>query len=203
MDRETKRDMKRLTVFCGSSSGTDDLYQKKAFKLGEILADRKIGLVYGGANVGLMKSVANGSLGRGGKVTGVLPAFIKDKGIAHENLTELILVETMHERKTKMNELSDGFIALPGGYGTLEEFFEILAWGQLGLHRKPVGLLNINGFYDSLKTLSQTMVKEGFLKEANRKMLLISDDIEDLLDQMENYIAPTIDKWIIRDNNLA
>jgi hypothetical protein len=150
-----------------------------------------------------MNAVANGSLSKGGEVTGVLPVFIKDKGIAHKNLTELILVETMHERKTKMNELSDGVIALPGGFGTLEEFFETLTWGQLGLHRKPVGLLNINGFYDSLKILAQTMVDKGFLREANRKMLLINDDIEKLLDQMENYIAPTVDKWIIRENNIA
>ncbi len=195
--------MKRITVFCGSSFGTDEIYEKQAFKLGETLADRKIGLVYGGANVGLMNAVANGSLSKGGEVTGVLPVFIKDKGIAHKKLTELILVETMHERKTKMNELSDGVIALPGGFGTLEEFFETLTWGQLGLHRKPVGLLNISGFYDSLKILAKTMVEKGFLKEANRKMLLISDDIENLLDLMENYIAPTVDKWIIRENNLA
>jgi uncharacterized protein (TIGR00730 family) len=195
--------MKRITVFCGSSFGTDEIYEKQAFKLGEILADRKIGLVYGGANVGLMNAVANGSLSKGGEVTGVLPVFIKDKGIAHKNLTELILVETMHERKTKMNELSDGVIALPGGFGTLEEFFETLTWGQLGLHRKPVGLLNINGYYDPLKILAKTMVEKGFLKETNRKMLLISDDIESLLDQMENYIAPSTDKWIIRENNLA
>ena len=195
--------MKRITVFCGSNFGTDEIYEKQAFRLGEILADRKIGLVYGGANVGLMNAVANGSLSKGGKVTGVIPVFIKEKGIAHKNLTKLILVETMHERKTKMNELSDGVIALPGGFGTLEEFFETLTWGQLGLHRKPVGLLNINGFYDSLKILAKTMVEKGFLKEANRKMLLISDDIENLLDQMENYISPTVDKWIIRENNLA
>lgn len=195
--------MKRITVFCGSNFGTDEIYEKQAFRLGEILAERKIGLVYGGANVGLMNAVADGSLSKGGEVTGVLPVFIKDKGIAHKNLTELILVDTMHERKTKMNELSDGVIALPGGFGTLEEFFEALTWGQLGLHRKPVGLLNINGFYDSLKILAQTMVEKGFLKEANRKMLLISDDIEKLIDQMENYIAPTIDKWIIRENNIA
>jgi uncharacterized protein (TIGR00730 family) len=195
--------MKRITVFCGSSFGTDEIFEKQAFRLGEILAERKIGLVYGGANVGLMNAVANGSLSKGGEVIGVLPVFIKDKGIAHKNLTKLILVETMHERKTKMNELSDGVIALPGGFGTLEEFFETLTWGQLGLHRKPVGLLNINGFYDSLKILAQTMVEKGFLKEANRKMLLISDDIEKLIDQMEKYIAPTIDKWIIRENNLA
>lgn len=195
--------LKRIAVFCGSSFGKDWIYEKQAFKLGEILAERKIGLVYGGASVGLMNALANGSLSKGGHVTGVLPVFIQDKGIAHKNLTEMILVDTMHERKTKMNELSDGIVALPGGFGTLEEFFETLTWGQLGLHRKPVGLLNIKGFYDSLKILTQTMVNEGFLKEANRKMLLISDDIEHLLDQMENYIAPTIDKWIIRENNLA
>jgi uncharacterized protein (TIGR00730 family) len=195
--------MKQITVFCGSNFGTDEIYEKQAFRLGEILAERKIGLVYGGANVGLMNAVADGSLSKGGKVTGVLPVFIKDKGIAHKNLTELILVNTMHERKTKMNELSDGVIALPGGFGTLEEFFETLTWGQLGLHGKPVGLLNINGFYDSLKILAQTMVEKGFLKEANRKMLLISDDIDKLIDQMENYIAPAIDKWIIRENNLT
>jgi len=195
--------MKRITVFCGSNFGTDEIYEKQAFRLGEILADRKIGLVYGGANVGLMNAVANGSLSKGGEVTGVIPVFIKDKGIAHKKLTELILVNTMHERKTKMNELSDGVIALPGGFGTLEEFFETLTWGQLGLHRKPVGLLNINGFYDSLKILAQTMVEKGFLREANRKMLLISDEIENLLDQMENYISPSVDKWIIRENNLA
>jgi len=140
--------MKNLTVFCGSSLGTDEIYERQAFKLGRTLAERSIGLVYGGADVGLMGAVANGCLSKGGRVTGVLPRFIKDKGIAHKNLTEMILVETMHERKTKMDELSDGVIALPGGFGTLEEFFEVLTWGQLGLHKKPVGILNINGFYD-------------------------------------------------------
>jgi uncharacterized protein (TIGR00730 family) len=195
--------MKRISVFCGSSFGTGQTYGNQAFKLGEILAERKIGLVYGGANVGLMNAVADGSLSKGGEVTGVLPVFFKNKGLAHKNLTELILVDTMHERKTRMYELSDGVIALPGGFGTLEELFEILTWGQLGLHRKPAGLLNINGFYDSLKILTKTMVENGFLKETNRKMILISDDIENLLDQMENYTAPDIDKWIIRENNLA
>jgi uncharacterized protein (TIGR00730 family) len=195
--------MKRITVFCGSSFGKDEIYEKQAYKLGQILADRSIGLVYGGANVGLMSAVANGCLSKGGEVTGVLPRFIKDKGIAHKNLTQLILVETMHERKTKMDELSDGVIALPGGFGTLEEFFEVLTWGQLGLHKKPVGILNINGFYDPLKDLTGKMVEKGFLKEANSKMLLINDDIEKLLDQMENYVPSTVDKWIIKENNLA
>ncbi len=195
--------MKRITVFCGSSTGKDGTFEKQAFKLGETLAIRKIGLVYGGTNVGLMNAVANGSLSKGGEVTGVLPVFIKTRGIAHKNLTELILVDTMHERKTKMHDLSDGVIALPGGFGTMEEFFEMLTWGQLGLHRKPAGIFNINGFYDPLKDLTQKMVKEGFLKEENRKMLLISDDIENLLDQMENYSAPDINKWIIKENNIA
>jgi uncharacterized protein (TIGR00730 family) len=195
--------MKRITVFCGSSFGKDEIYEKQAYILGQTLADRSIGLVYGGANVGLMSAVANGCLSKGGVVTGVLPHFIKDKGIAHKNLTQLILVETMHERKTKMDELSDGVIALPGGFGTLEEFFEVLTWGQLGLHKKPVGILNINGFYDPLKDLTGKMVEKGFLKEANSKMLLINDDIEKLLDQMENYVPSTVDKWIIKENNLA
>jgi hypothetical protein len=195
--------MKRITVFCGSSFGNDQIYGKQAYRLGEILAERKIGLVYGGANVGLMNAVANGALSRGGEVTGVLPVFMKDRELAHKNLTELILVDTMHERKARMNELSDGVIALPGGFGTLEEFFEILTWGQLMLHKKPVGLLNINGFYDPLEILVRKMADEGFLREENRNMLLISDDIENLLNKMESYIAPDISKWIIRNDNFA
>jgi uncharacterized protein (TIGR00730 family) len=195
--------MKRISVFCGSSPGRDGIYEKSALKLGEILAERKIGLVYGGTNVGLMNLVANGALGKGGEVTGVLPEFISKKGIAHANITKLILVSTMHERKRKMDELSDGVIALPGGFGTMEEFFEVLTWGQLGLHKKPVGLLNINGFYDPLRILTRKMVTEGFLKEENRKMQLISDEINDLLDMMENYIAPSVEKWISKENNIT
>lgn len=190
--------MKRISVFCGSSSGTNDIYEKHAFRLGQTLAERQIGLVYGGTNVGLMNSVANGALSRGGEVTGVLPVFINNVGIAHKEITKLILVETMHERKTRMNELSDGVIALPGGFGTLEEFFEALTWGQLGLHHKPVGILNVNGFYNSLIGLTKTMVNEGFLKEVNRQMLLVSEDTDDLLDQMQNYVAPSVGKWIIK-----
>jgi uncharacterized protein (TIGR00730 family) len=192
--------LKQITIFCGSSSGTNETYKEEAFRLGRILAERKIGIVYGGANVGLMDAVANGALSNGGEVTGVLPEFIQKRGIGHKNLTKLITVGTMHERKTRMNELSDGVIALPGGFGTLEEFFEVLTWGQLKLHKKPAGLLNINGFYDPLIDLANKMVKEGFLKETNRKMLLISDDTERLLDIMENYIAPSTDKWIFRNN---
>jgi len=163
------------------------------------LAEQSIGLVYGGANVGLMGAVADGVLDKGGEVIGVLPNFLRSKEIAHEHLTELILVETMHERKTKMNDLCDGIIALPGGFGTLEEFFEMLTWAQLGLHNKPIAILNIDGFYDALITFIQTTVDKGFLKEANRQMLLISDNIPDLLYKMKNYTAPRVGKWITKN----
>jgi len=146
-----------------------------------------------------MNSVAEGALSRNGEVTGVLPGFIRDKGIAHGGISRLIIVETMHERKSVMHSLSDGIIALPGGFGTLEEFFEALTWAQLGLHGKPSAILNINGFYDCLDELLVRMVSDGFLKEENRKMLLFDSDIDRLLDRMENYVAPTIDKWIRKD----
>lgn len=191
--------MKRVTVFCGSSIGTDDSYKTQATLLGQTLAKHNIELVYGGANVGLMGAVADGVLSKGGKVIGVLPKVLKTKEIAHENLTELILVDTMHERKTIMHELCDGVIALPGGFGTLEEFFEMLTWGQLGLHQKPIAILNIEGFYDLLNEFVQTMVDKGFLKELNQQMLLVSDNIEELLEKMENYKAPMVGKWITKE----
>ena len=191
--------MKRITVFCGSSFGTEEIYKEQAELLGKTLAKQNIGLVYGGANVGLMGAVADGTLSENGTVIGVLPNFLRSKEIAHQGLTELILVESMHERKTKMNDLCDGVIALPGGFGTLEELFEMLTWAQLGLHKKPIAILNINGFYDSLLELLQTMSEKGLLKEANQKMLLVSDDIEDLLNQMKNYIPPAVGKWIDKE----
>ena len=188
--------MKSITVFCGSSSGTDGVYKSQATLLGRALAERNIQLVYGGAQIGLMGAVADGVLTHGGRAIGVLPGFLKSKEIAHDRLTELIIVETMHERKTKMHELCDGVIALPGGFGTLEELFEMLTWGQLGLHKKPIGLLNTDNFYDPLITLLQTMVDNGFLKEINQRMLLVSNNINELLDNMENYDAPDVGKWI-------
>jgi len=191
--------MKRITVFCGSSFGTEKEYELQAYLLGKTLAERSIGLVYGGANVGLMGAVADGAIENEGEVIGVLPHFLQNKEIAHQGLTELILVETMHERKTKMNDLTDGVITLPGGFGTLEEFFEMLTWAQLGLHKKPIGILNINGFYDELLALVETMVKKGFLKVVNQQMLLSSDNIEDLLNKMENYEAPAASKWISKE----
>ncbi|PVX45743.1 hypothetical protein C8C85_1548 [Flavobacterium sp. 103] len=188
--------MKRITVFCGSSSGTEAIYTAQATLLGQTLAKRNIELVYGGANVGLMGAIADGVLNNGGKAIGVLPNFLRSKEIAHKQLTELILVDTMHERKTKMNDLCDGVIALPGGFGTLDELFEMLTWGQLGLHKKPIGILNVGGYFDALIIFTQTMVDKGLLKEVNQQMLLVSDTIDDLLDKMENYVPPTVGKWI-------
>ncbi|MCF2873236.1 MULTISPECIES: TIGR00730 family Rossman fold protein [unclassified Tenacibaculum] len=191
--------MKRITIFCGSSFGTDNNFELQAKELGKKLALENIELVYGGANVGLMGAVANGALSNSGKVIGVLPTFLKSKEIAHTGLTELILVDSMHERKTKMNELCDGVIALPGGFGTMEELFEMLTWGQLGLHKKPIGILNINGFYNNLITFLDHMVTMGLLKERNRKMVLISDHIDELLTKMKTYQAPTTGKWITKE----
>jgi uncharacterized protein (TIGR00730 family) len=191
--------MKSITVFCGSSFGYDDIFTLQARALGQALAKQGIDLVYGGAKVGLMGAVADGALEARGTVTGVLPHFLRSKEIAHEGLTKLILVDSMHERKTKMHELCEGVIALPGGFGTMEELFEMLTWAQLGLHKKPIGLLNVNGFYDPLVTLSETMVEKGFLKEIYQKMLLVSDNIEDLLSRMSAYVAPAVGKWIEKE----
>lgn len=193
--------MKRITVFCGSSFGTEEIYKEQATLLGQTLAKQNIELVYGGANVGLMGAVADGVLIEGGKAIGVLPNFLRSKEIAHLGLTELILVESMHERKTKMNDLCDGVIALPGGFGTLEELFEMLTWAQLGLHKKPIAILNIDGFYDALIELLKVMVEKGLLKDVNQQMLLVSDNIDDLLEQMKKYVAPTVGKWIDKDKS--
>jgi hypothetical protein len=176
--------------------GNSSLYAKAAYELGSLLAVNKIRLIYGGAKVGLMGTVADGVLQNGGEVTGVLPTFLSGKEIAHAGLTELILVESMHERKMKMSELADGFIALPGGMGTMEELCEILTWSQLGLHRKPAGVLNVNGYYDFLLLLFQKMVEEGFLREKHHHMLLHADKGEVLLTQMKQYQAPTVEKWL-------
>ena len=188
--------MKAITVFCGSNSGFKEVYQQQAFLLGKKLAGENIGVVYGGARIGLMGAVADGALQNGGKVYGVIPEFLRSKEIAHEGLTELILVTSMHERKVKINELSDGVIALPGGFGTMEELFEMLTWAQLGLHKKPIALLNTNSFYDYLIRAAETMVIEGFLKKSNLDILLVDDQIDSLLKKMKAYRAPEVPKWI-------
>ncbi len=188
--------MNRVAVFCGASAGTDTLYAQTGVQLGRELALRNIGIVYGGAKIGVMGAVADGALQAGGKVIGVIPHFLRTREVAHDTLTQLILVDSMHERKTRMHDLSDGFIALPGGFGTMEELFEILTWGQLGLHTKPIGLLNVNGFYDPLIAMARQMLDRGFLRQTHFDMLLTSDSISDLLLKMDSYRAPDLPQWI-------
>ena len=188
--------MKRVTVFCGSSKGKDATFLEEAFQLGETLARNQIQLIYGGTKIGLMGAVAEGVLTQNGKAIGVLPRFLQEKEIAHPGLTELFLVDSMHERKIKMHELSDAVIALPGGFGTMEELFEMLTWGQLGLHKKPIGILNINGFYDALNEFIDNMVHQGFLNKNNKKLLLGDQTISGLLKKMQTYQHPDVEKWM-------
>ncbi len=188
--------MKSIVVFCGSGEGNKPVYKEAAHILGTTLAVQGIRLIYGGAKVGIMGAVAEAALAAGGEVIGVIPNFLRTKEVAHEGLTQLIVTENMHERKLKMHELSDGIIALPGGWGTMEELFEMLTWAQLGLHVRPVGLLNVNGYYNALNTLCDTMVNEGFLPADVRNMLLNSTTSDDLLTQMRAYIPIQTPKWI-------
>lgn len=188
--------MNSITVFCGSSLGRNRFYKEGTVLLGKELAKQKITLVYGGARVGLMGILADSVLANGGEAIGVIPKFLVEKEIAHKQLTELLLVDTMHDRKAKMNDLCDGVIALPGGFGTMEELFEMLTWAQLGLHQKAIGILNIDGYYDHLIDLLDRMVEEGLLKMINRKMLIESKNSSDLINKMCAYRAPLVDKWI-------
>ncbi len=188
--------MKSIVVFCGSGDGYNEVYREVAYAVGNMLALQGIRIIYGGAKVGIMGALADGALQKGGIVTGVIPNFLKTREVAHTGITELITVETMHERKLKMNELSDGILTLPGGWGTMEELFETLTWSQLGLHKKPIGLLNTNGYYDALKALCSTMVQEGFLNERVNASLLISSSPEELLNKMSNYTPPPVSKWL-------
>ncbi len=190
--------MKSIVVFCGSGDGYNEVYRETAYAVGRTLAERNIRIIYGGAKVGLMGALADGALQHGGEVVGIIPYFLETKEVAHEEVTQMIVVKTMHERKLKMHEMSDGILTLPGGWGTMEEMFEMLSWGLLGLHQKPVGLLNVNGYYDPLKALCDNMVVEGFLNETVNATLLTSDAIEDLLDQMDAYTAPEVPKWITK-----
>lgn len=191
--------MKSIAVFCGSRAGSQPIFLEQAQLLGTHLANQNITLVYGGAQVGLMGAVADGVLSNQGEVIGVLPHFLNGKEIAHEGLSELILVDTMHERKAIMNEKSEGVIALPGGFGTMEELFEMLTWAQLGLHGKAIGLLNVNGFYDGLIKLVDTMYDQGYLSKLHKEMLLVSDDSLELLRMMQAYKAPAVPQWITED----
>ncbi len=188
--------MKKITVFCGSSSGQDDAFTNQAYALGKYMGENSIDLIYGGAKIGLMGSVADGALDHNGHVTGILPHFLKDMEVAHEGLSTLTLVETMHERKQMMSELGDGVIALPGGFGTIEELFEMLTWAQLGLHQKPIALLNTNGFYNPLITFIDSMVTSGFLKGIDQEMIIVSNSIPDIIEKLSNYTSSIEGKWI-------
>ncbi|EAQ38742.1 UPF0717 protein [Dokdonia sp. MED134] len=185
-----------ICVYCGSSAGTDPEIINQARLLGATLAKKDMTLVYGAAKIGVMGAVAQGALDVNGKVIGVIPAFLQIKEVVHTGLTELIVNETMHERKMKLQELSDGFITLPGGFGTMEELFEVLTWSQLALHKKPVGMLNVNGFYDDLLSALKNMVDKGFLKQENYDILLVDTTIDGLLDQMENFEPMAMPKWL-------
>jgi len=193
--------MKSICVFCGANFNGDPLLNDAINQLAEIMAAQNIALVYGGGKVGVMGLLADALLSRGGKAEGVLPKFLMDKEIAHTGLTKLHVVETMHERKQLMGDLCDGFITLPGGLGTMEEFFEVLTWLQLGLHSKPVGILNVTGYYDLLLKQLDAMVEQRFLKPVNRELVLSATDPIELVDTMNNFKAKTDEVWF-RDRNL-
>lgn len=178
--------MTSLSVFCGSSLGSDSSFADAANELGSLMAHSKIRLIYGGAKVGLMGTVADAVLQNGGQVTGVLPHFLRSKEVEHLGLTELILCNSMHERKKKMFELSKGFIAMPGGFGTLEEVVEVLTWRQLQLHNYPIGFLNVNGFYDHLAAFFETMEKNQLLKPQHRDMVIFANSASELMEKMKS-----------------
>jgi uncharacterized protein (TIGR00730 family) len=186
--------LKRITVYCGSSPGANPAYMLAAARLGEVLAGRGLGLVFGGGNVGLMGQIAKAAGAAGGEVIGVIPRRLVQREVALTSLADLRVVENMHERKALMAELADGFIALPGGYGTLEELFEMLTWGQLSLHQKPCGLLNIAGYFDSMLSFLDHVAEQQFIDPEHRAMLLVEEDPEILLDKFATYIHPTLDK---------
>lgn len=185
----------RIAVFCGSSSGRRPEFLQAATVLGQLLAQQGIGIVYGGASVGLMGAVATAARQAGGEVIGVLPQSLMDRELAHTGLSELHIVETMHERKAKMSELADAFLALPGGIGTFEELFEVWTWGVLGYHRKPCALLNVAGFYDGLVSFLDHVVEDEFLKPVYRNMLLVDESPEALLKALFEYVPPAAPKW--------
>ncbi|WP_296383758.1 TIGR00730 family Rossman fold protein [Winogradskyella sp.] len=191
--------MKSISVFCGSSLGNDEGIISEAYTLGQTLANRNITLVYGAAKIGVMGKVAQGTIESGGEVIGIIPVFLKTKEIVHTELTELIVTDNMHDRKVIMYEKSDGFIIIPGGFGTMDEFFEITTWGQLGLHTKPIGILNTNGYYDALIAQCKMMVERGFLKQENLNAVVVDATIDGLLEQMNNYKPLPAPKWLNKE----
>ncbi|WP_428329311.1 TIGR00730 family Rossman fold protein [Mucilaginibacter sp.] len=194
--------MKAICVFCGANFNGDPLLKQAVEQLAQIIVSRDISLVYGGGKVGVMGILADAVLTRGGKAIGVIPRFLMDKEVGHTGLTELHIVDNMHQRKQLMNDLCDGIITLPGGFGTLEEFFEVLTWLQLGLHNHPIGVLNVGGFYDLLLQQMDVMVEQKFLKPVNRQLVLTSGDPVELVNLMDNCKIEPDEVWF-RDKNLT
>ena len=190
--------MRSVCVFCGSNTGNDPAYAEAARSLGRTLAEANVRLVFGGGHVGLMGVVSNAVLDAGGEATGVIPHFLVERELAHADLSDLRIVGTMHERKAMMSDLSEGFIALPGGTGTLEEFFEVLTWAQLGEHRKPCGLLNVAGYYDPLIAIFDHMVSKDFLSASNRSLVLVETDAAALIKRFGEYVPPAKTRWMDR-----
>ena len=193
--------MPRLAVFCGSSPGNRPIYLEAAVRLGRTLGERKIGLVYGGSSVGLMGAMADAVIASGGEAIGVIPRSMVDREIAHTKLSALHVVETMHERKQRMADLSDAFVALPGGLGTLDELFEIYTWAQLGMHEKPIGILNVEGYFDGLAGFLEHAVAERFVREEHREMLIVEDEPARMLERLKNFDPASLTpKWIDRQD---
>ncbi|MBU4316872.1 MAG: TIGR00730 family Rossman fold protein [Proteobacteria bacterium] len=190
--------MKRICVFCGSNPGANPRYVQTAKALGRVMAEKSLGLVYGGASVGMMGEIADAVLQAGGDVIGVIPKFLVDKEVSHEHLTDLRVVNSMHERKMLMADLSDGFIALPGGLGTIEEFFEVVTWAQLGMHGKPCGLLNVAGYFRMLVEFLEHAVQERLIRAEHRSMILMDENPRALLEKFDSYQPPVVEKWMDR-----
>jgi uncharacterized protein (TIGR00730 family) len=191
--------IKSIAVFCGSSFGNNPCYREAAVQLAQVLAEKNIALIYGGATVGLMGVIADAAVAAGAKVIGVIPKALADIEISHTGLTQLHIVDDMHERKALIASLADGFILFPGAAGSLEEFFEVYTWAQLGLHKKPCGILNVNNYYGHLLDFLNHSVSEGFLKIKNHEMIFVETRMENLLEKFANYHAPDVKKWILDD----
>lgn len=191
--------MNRVCVYCGSNPGRVPEYVAAGERLGRLLAERGIGLVYGGSSLGVMGAVANAALAGGAEVIGVIPSALATREVAHPRLSELVVVESMHERKAKMADLSDAFVALPGGWGTMEEIFEALTWAQLGLHRKPCGLLNVAGYFDHLEAFLEHAMGEAFVRAEYKPMMMVEEDPKKLLERFRSYEPPRVKKWISKD----
>jgi uncharacterized protein (TIGR00730 family) len=193
--------MKSICIFCGANFNDDPLLTEAIEQLAQVMVSRDLTLIFGGGRVGVMGMIADAIMKKGGKAIGVIPEFLMNKEVGHTGLTELHVVQNMHQRKQMMNDLCDGIMTLPGGFGTLEEFFEVLTWLQLGLHQKPIGILNVNGFYDFLLKQMDVMVEQRFLKPVNRQLVLTSTDPIELVSLMENFKAEPDDVWF-KDRNL-